>query len=656
VAKGTRNGRKGMRHLEMEQRVQGMAVHGSHLRAAIDRDGRVLQVIDGTKALGNGAVRPAQIDAAQALRAAMARVHPGVAAVAKPVARDGHVTTFDKPAFFHQAPKVEAVAVAQADGSLAQAWQVQTWSARDGRLFHTVVSGEGKVLAVQNRTAEGLYNVFPTHPGVGPQTVIDGPGPQPGGPVSPQGWLGRGIHHETLITGNNTVTGVQVADYEEIEPELDPGTGAIVGGGRFLQQADLTQQPTTAVNQRVAVQNAFFHVNKIHDVLWRLGFDESAGNFQKSNFSRGGVEGDPMIVRARQRGLFNNAFITTPPDGQKPMMVFGLFEGPLPRHELAITSPEGRIFDAQLGRFSWPPRLLDPTAYVGPITGMTPASGCDVMPAGSLAGQIALADRGGCNFLQKAARAKGAGAKALVVVNTSGGDEIFYMSGFPDSRALLPGILISQNSGAALRAMAAPVGAVRAKAVQPLYLDAALDADVIYHEYGHGLTWRMVGAMDGLLSGAVGEGASDVLAFLMTDHDVIGEYVAQRPASGVRRYRYASYPLTYADVNGASLHADGEIYAAAMWRLYELMGPARREDLLAYFVDGLNYTRPDPSHEHMRDGLLQAVANGPQPADRCAVWSAFAQFGIGVGASGIFDPDFYTVAITPSTAKPADCP
>ncbi len=655
VAKETRKGRNGVRHVEMEQRVQGLRVHGSRLRAAIDAGGRVLQLIDGTKPLGSDAVRAPQVDAAQALRAAMARLHPGLDAPAAVATRDGATTRFTQPAFFHQAPTAEAVAVPQTDGSLAQGWLVQTWSARDGQLHHTLVAGDGRVLSVHKRTAEGLYNVFAIHPDAGPQTVTEASGPQPGDASSPRGWLARGIHRENHIAGNNTTTGIQIADYEELPPELDPPAGAIIGGGRFLQPADLTQQPTTAVNQRVAVQNTFFHINKIHDVLWRLGFDEAAGNFQLNNFGRGGLGGDAVVVRARLRGFFNNANMATPPDGEAPLMNLGIFEGPLPRHELAIISPQGRILDAQLGRFSWPPRLTDPNQFIGPIAAMTPADGCLEMPAGSLAGQIALADRGVCSFVQKAARAKAAGAIALVVVNTTGGDEIFYMSGFPSSRALLPGILISQNSGAALRAMASPVGAVRAKAVQPLYRDAAFDADVIYHEYGHGLTWRVVDQMDGLLSGAVGEGASDVLAFLMTDNDVIGEYVSQRPASGVRRYRYASYPLTYASVNGASVHADGEIYAAAMWRLYELMGPARREDLLAYFVDGLNYTRPDPSHEHMRDGLLQAGANGPRPADRCAVWTAFAQFGIGVGASGVVDPDFGTVAITPSTAKPADC-
>jgi hypothetical protein len=38
--------------------------------------------------------------------------------------------------------------------------------------------------------------------------------------------------------------------------------------------------------------------------------------------------------------------------------------------------------------------------------------------------------------------------------------------------------------------------------------DGDLDADIVFHEYGHGLTWRMIGGMSGPLAGAIGEGAS----------------------------------------------------------------------------------------------------------------------------------------------------
>jgi len=57
----------------------------------------------------------------------------------------------------------------------------------------------------------------------------------------------------------------------------------------------------------------------------------------------------------------------------------------------------------------------------------------------------------------------------------------------------------------------------------------------------------------------------------------------------------------------------------------------------------------------MRDGILQAVAARLTPRDRCTIWKAFAQFGIGVGANGVVNPGG-TVTIAESFTKPGDCP
>jgi hypothetical protein len=164
----------------------------------------------------------------------------------------------------------------------------------------------------------------------------------------------------------------------------------------------------------------------------------------------------------------------------------------------------------------------------------------------------------------------------------------------------------------------------------------------------------MIGGMSGPLAGAIGEGASDGVAMLINGDDKIGVYAGSSP-NGIRRFPYAGYPLTYSAVTGAEVHNDGEIYAAAVWRLIELFGAGRRSDLFDYYVNGMNFTPSTPAYEDMRDGILAAVAAGPTPSDRCTIWTAFAQFGIGVGANGVVNPDG-TVTITESFAKPGDCP
>jgi hypothetical protein len=66
-------------------------------------------------------------------------------------------------------------------------------------------------------------------------------------------------------------------------------------------------------------------VNDHHDRLYRLGFTESAGNFQTSNFGKGGAQNDAVNVDAQDGSGTNNANFATPPDGQSPRMQLFLF-------------------------------------------------------------------------------------------------------------------------------------------------------------------------------------------------------------------------------------------------------------------------------------------------------------------------------------------
>jgi hypothetical protein len=192
--------------------------------------------------------------------------------------------------------------------------------------------------------------------------------------------------------------------------------------------------------------------------------------------------------------------------------------------------------------------------------------------------------------------------------------------------------MVTQADGATLRTLAGQSSNLHKNPVAPLMLDGDLDSDIVFHEYGHGLTWRMIGSMSGKLAGAIGEGASDVNAFLINGDDIMGEYAAAS-ALGIRRYPYQNYPLTYSAVTGAEVHDDGEIYAGAMWRVLQnyLAAGLTYDDLHGDFVDGMNYTPAAPAYEDMRDGMLQAVAGSGR---ECLIWRGFAASGIGVGADG----------------------
>ncbi|KAI0694057.1 Fungalysin metallopeptidase-domain-containing protein [Cytidiella melzeri] len=66
----------------------------------------------------------------------------------------------------------------------------------------------------------------------------------------------------------------------------------------------------------IAVTQLFYTSNMVHDLYYRYGFDEVAGNFQQHNFGRGGRENDAVIANAQDGSGYNNANFMTPPDGQ----------------------------------------------------------------------------------------------------------------------------------------------------------------------------------------------------------------------------------------------------------------------------------------------------------------------------------------------------
>jgi hypothetical protein len=250
----------------------------------------------------------------------------------------------------------------------------------------------------------------------------------------------------------------------------------------------------------------------------------------------------------------------------------------------------------------------------------------------------------------KAKNAQSAGAVGVLVANLT--DSVIVLGG-TDATVTIPALCVGVTSGTALKAAAGQLAIMRVTDPTPLQRDGDLDSDIVYHEYGHGLTWRMIGRMNGALAGAIGEGMSDILAILLNNNDVIGEYSASDPL-GIRRNPYTDYPRTYADVTGEEVHNDGEIYAAIGWRMLENFKaapvPNANHLLLGYLVQGMNFTPAQPSYEEMRDGILQAVTDSTHA---CLVWDAFADFGVGVGAKGVARGP--KAIITPSTVLPSEC-
>lgn len=93
----------------------------------------------------------------------------------------------------------------------------------------------------------------------------------------------------------------------------------------------------------------------------------------------------------------------------------------------------------------------------------------------------------------------------------------------------------------------------------------SLISDVMYHEYGHGITnvfWDDQGSS--FDNGGMGEGYSDVWAMCITKSPLIGPgFFVNQPNSTIRRYDIN--PKVYPQNITGEVHDDGEIIAGAWW-------------------------------------------------------------------------------------------
>jgi len=207
----------------------------------------------------------------------------------------------------------------------------------------------------------------------------------------------------------------------------------------------------------------------------------------------------------------------------------------------------------------------------------------------------------------------------------------------------------------------------------------AFDSDVVFHEFTHGLTNRLIGgtrqghALDAPQSEGMGEGWSDFFALTVQNYFraingqdervVTGDWVVNNQ-TGIRSNPYDdNYPFTYGsistfprrnpftgapDPNGLpDEHQTGEIWCAALMMMVRRMRSALG-DVDGYrlgwqmVTDGLKLTPANPTFLDARDAILLALDHMldqrriPQAVHgmaRQAALTAFGRFGMGPNAS-----------------------
>jgi len=142
--------------------------------------------------------------------------------------------------------------------------------------------------------------------------------------ASPNGWINDG---DNQTIGNNVDAHLDWdADNVADTPRPQGSPNRV-----FDFPLDLTKSPAAYSN--AAVVQLFYWCNWMHDRLYQLGFTEAAGNFQTTNFNRGGSENDAVLADAQDGSGFNNANFTPAADGTPGRLQMFIWNGPTPARD-----------------------------------------------------------------------------------------------------------------------------------------------------------------------------------------------------------------------------------------------------------------------------------------------------------------------------------
>ena len=552
-----------------------------------------------------------------------------------------------------------------------------------------VDAGTGELVGRVNWTADATYRVFAEpkeSPSNGARTDEVDPWDVT---ASPFGWHdtdGSPGAESTLTSGNNVNACTDLDANNSCDPGSQPDGGASL---IFQPPLDLTTQDPSQYRD-AAVVNLFYWNNILHDIYYQYGFDEPAGNFQMNNYGNGGNGNDPVNADAQDGSGTNNANFSTPPDGSRGRMQMYVWTYPI-THEVVVNSnaydaaPTGGIAGG------WGADPPDQTGVTGALhlandgTGTT-TDACEPL-VGTYTNQVVIIDRGSCEFGLKGLHAQQAGAIGAIVVNNAGDGLLVMGAGANGGSVTIAMLFVGQTDGTTIKGLEPMPAQLHAKdpAGLPPNRDSDLDAGVMAHEYGHGVSNRLTGGPSaaGCLGNAeeAGEGWSDWMTLFIhakpgdtaTTSRPVGTYLEfQDPVTGagIRRYPYntdmAVNPHTYADLaTSGEVHDIGEVWATALWEVYWNLVDVYGYDADIYHgtggnnlafqlvFDGMKLQPCSPGFVDGRNAILAADQASYEGDDECEIWRGFAKRGLGAAASE-GSPNV-TGDETPDTSLPPQC-
>ena len=514
--------------------------------------------------------------------------------------------------------------------------------------------------------------------------------------ASPNGW-----HDANNIGGSNAVLkyaytrGNNMLAQEDADGNNGTGIRATSSAGLVFDFPYGGQSALPTSYTSAATTNLFYMGNIIHDIWYQYGFNEAAGNFQQNNLSRGGVatatgdpvQGDSQDGYAQATPTLDNANFAPTNDGVKPKVQMYMWTaGAPPTNYITVNSPAAiaGLYAATTNVFDTTDRIPVPQAPNGIVSDLvlynnnpTPPgyhSACQVPTnAFDVSGKIALIQRGSCLFSTKVKNAQDAGALAAIVMDSIPNDPVrLSMSSTGVLGITIPAVFVTKEIGDALISEMAN-GPVNVKLEVPdglyLYADGDFDNGIIGHEFGHGISNRLIGAgQTGCMTNAeqMGEGWSDWFGLILqikpgetgAEARGIGTYAINEAVDGggIRTYPYSTDmtidPQTFIDSNVAEVHALGEAWCGMLWDLTWAYinkygfdpdiynGTGGNNKMMRLVADALKLgVCNQTTYVSSRDALIAADNATTGGADYCMITEVFRRRGMGLNASSGLSTD-----------------
>ncbi|MBZ0112525.1 MAG: M36 family metallopeptidase, partial [Thermoanaerobaculia bacterium] len=673
----------GVTHVYLRQRHGSVPVFNGAINVNVARNGVIINV--GSRFVSNlasmvNAVAPSISQEEAVLGAADHLAIPATEATLVRIETLGGPTLgarFEGGAISQDEIPVQLMYQPMEDGSVRLSWRLVVNELRNSNWWDLRVDAlSGEVLSKNNWTQEhGSVSSSPTYdvipiPAESPddtgvaQVTVDNPADLT---ASPFGWHdddGTGANDYTDTRGNN------VWAQDDLDTNNAGGVRPDGGAGHiFAHVWDPGLDPTAGTNLEASIVNLFYYNNIMHDVAYQYGFDEAGGNFQQNNYGNGGVGNDPVDADAQDGFDTNNANFTTPPDGSRPRMQ--MFRWVDPFGQVVTVNSPGSIagdYPANQSNNGGTANGLTADIAIAEDGVGLPNDACEAV-SNDLTGKIALIlwNQGACNSSVFIVNVANAGAVAAIIIDNTP----LPRTSFGGS-ALIPSVAVGQADGQLI--MSTILGATTVNASiddnpSSVDRDSDLDNGIIAHEYGHGISNRLVGGPSNTncLFGdeRMGEGWSDFWALLLTPRAGdspftargIGNYVVFDTPSGpgIRNFPYtvdmSINPETYADIGTALVpHGVGSIWMQMLWEVHwELVarygfdpdlytGTGGNNLLIQLVVDGMKLAPCGPTFLTARDAILSAddvlTGNGSAGSglNQCEIWRGFAKRGAGVAA------------------------